>query len=137
MKNIKGFKDWYSLFKVVIIIVLIAVIFIGSRESKVSIYDNTIAIGGMYSIKIDKNDIIEISLREDIPRIHGKINGIGIFNLKKGHFRMDEIDKARLYLHASEGPYIYIVTGNDIIILNYKSKENTTSVYNDINKLMK
>lgn len=58
-----------------------------------------------------------------------------MFSLKKGTFKMDEIERARLFLHSRNGPYIQITTEEKIILINYKNPEKTQAVYEEIKDL--
>ncbi|MPW25462.1 hypothetical protein GC105_06645 [Alkalibaculum sp. M08DMB] len=135
---LKSFSGKNKLSKVKIIVSVLIVLglagalFLGTRESKISIQGNTVEIGGMYGMSINAGEIQEVLLVNEIPNIRGKINALSLLSLKKGNFRMDEIEKARLYLHAGNGPYIKITTNEEIIIINYKSAEKTESVYEEI-----
>lgn len=89
----------------------------------------------MYGITIQTDSIEAVTLREEIPTVRNKINALSMFSLKKGTFRMDEIERARLFLHSGNGPYIQITTDEEIIIINYKNPEKTRSVYEEIKDL--
>lgn len=55
-----------------------------------------------------------------------------MLGFKKGTFKMDEIERARLFLHSGKGPYIQLTTNEEIIFINYKNSEKTRSVYQEI-----
>ncbi|MBM7542241.1 hypothetical protein [Amphibacillus cookii] len=134
----KNFSDRDKLSKVktilsvLVVLGLAVALFWVTRESKISIQGTTLEIGGMYGISIDAEEVEDVLLTDEIPNIRGKTNALSLLSLKKGTFRMDEIEKARLYLHSGNGPYIQIMTSEDVIIVNYRNAEMTESVYEDI-----
>ncbi len=135
LKNFSGnnkLKKFKIILTIIVIIGVIAALFWGTRESNVTLTDNTIKISGMYGISINAEEIKEISLRDEIPKITTRINGLSLLNIKKGSFKADQMEKVRLYLHSANGPYIQITTNEDIIIINYEDPEKTQSVYSEI-----
>lgn len=124
-----------TIMTVLILVAVVVMFLIGSRESKVTLVDNSIKISGMYGTTIGAEEIKEIALKDEIPKVGNKTNGMDVGKLKKGYFRMAEIDKAKLYLHAKGGPYIEIVTNTDIIFINFKDAEKTKSIYEEIKVL--
>ena len=135
LKNFDGnnkLKKFKIIFIIVVIIGVVVALFWGTRESNVTLTDNTIKISGMYGISINAEEIKEISLRDEIPKITRRINGFSLLNIKKGIFKADQMEKVRLYLHSDNGPYIQITTNEDIIIINYGDPEKTQSVYSEI-----
>ena len=135
LKNFDGnnkLKKFKIIFIIVVIIGVVVALFWGTRESNVTLTDNTIKISGMYGISINAEEIKEISLRDEIPKITRRLNGFSLLNIKKGIFKADQMEKIRLYLHSTNSPYIQITTNEDIIIINYGDPEKTQSVYSEI-----
>ncbi|SNT04089.1 hypothetical protein SAMN05446037_10355 [Anaerovirgula multivorans] len=134
----KSFNDKNNLSRVKIIVSVLVVLglavafFLGTRESEITLENNSLEIGGLYGITIQTDSIEEVTLREEIPTVRNKINALSMFSLKKGTFRMDEFERARLFLHSANGPYIQITTDEEIIFINYKNSEKTRTIYNEI-----
>ncbi|UNC90812.1 hypothetical protein [Candidatus Contubernalis alkaliaceticus] len=104
----------------IVILAVVVVFFIGSRESSIIKDKQSIKITGLYSTEINLEDMKDVEIRNSIPKVHRKINALNFLNIKKGTFSIDEFDRARLYLHANDGPYLYLHTDEQTIILNFK-----------------
>lgn len=122
-------KNWFSL---ALIILVAIVIFIASRESTVTYNSDSIKFGGAYGTTIAMDSIQSVQLRESLPTIHRRTNGIGIFGIRKGYFTLAEYDRARLLVHSETGPYIVIKTEAEVVIVNFKDPEQTRTEYQRI-----
>lgn len=125
-----------SALTIFILIVLVIVVFIGSRENSVTVTEQSIKISGMYGVEINIEDIELVELRENAPRIITKINAIDIPFLKKGTFRLEGFERARLFIHSTSGPFLIIVSKSDTIVMNFKDSEQTLDIFNAINVVM-
>ena len=93
-----------------------------------------IKIYGLYGNNIAIADIEELSLKDTIPTINKRVNGIMLTNgKKKGYFNLDG-KNARLYLYNDESPFIYIKTSKDQYYINLTTTEETKTFYNEIMK---
>ncbi|GHU56248.1 hypothetical protein FACS189411_06430 [Bacteroidia bacterium] len=55
---------------------------------------------------------------------------IGFWKYNKGHFRLEELGKATLFLNSGHGPYLLIYSSNhDPIIINRSSPEENRQLY--------
>ena len=95
---------------------------------------NYIKIYGLYGNNIAISDIEELSLKDTIPTINKRVNGIMLTNGKrKGYFNLDG-KNARLYLYNDESPFIYIKTPKDQYYINLITADETKTFYNEIMK---
>lgn len=118
---------------VVVALVLVGIIFLVTRtESTIVVREDYIKISGFYGREIQGEEINSVSLEETIPKIVRRTNGIGLGSIQKGNFRLENIEKAKLYLHSKEGPYILIDTNKEVLIINYRDSEKTKGVYEEI-----
>lgn len=65
----------------------------GYKISDISLTDNYIKIKGMYGTDIPINDIKDVSLKEDIPKVIMKTNGSNVGSRLKGNVKLEEIGK--------------------------------------------
>ena len=107
-------------------------LFISANILNTTVKNHYIKIYGLYGNNIAIADIEELSLKDTIPTINKRVNGIMLTNgKKKGYFKLDD-KNVRLYLYNSEGPYIYIKTAKDEYYLNLPTVEKTKSLYDEI-----
>ncbi|NLV17751.1 MAG: DUF3784 domain-containing protein [Syntrophomonadaceae bacterium] len=113
-----------------VVFLLVAGLFIiGERDSTIEVLNNQIRIGGMYSTKIDLNQVADIRLEDTIPLIKSKTNGYSTGFTRKGYFLLQDIGRARLYLHSNHGPYIYILNEGKYVIINFDDREKTEQLF--------
>ena len=110
------------------------VLFISSNILNTTVKNNYIKIYGLYGNNIAISDIEELSLKDTIPTINKRVNGIMLTNGKrKGYFNLDG-KNARLYLYNDESPFIYIKTPKDQYYINLITADETKTFYNEIMK---
>ena len=114
---------------VILSAIMIAPALIGPNETKIVIEESNIKIVDTFGIQLKIEDIAEIELKEEMPVILRKINGLDTSNSMKGKFELDGIGEANIYITHNNPPYIYIFTQNNTIIVNYKKSETTNEIY--------
>ena len=109
-------------------------LFISANILNTTVKNNYIKIYGLYGNNIAISDIEELSLKDTIPTINKRVNGIMLSNGKrKGYFNL-EGKNARLYLYNDESPFIYIKTPKDQYYINLITADETKTFYNEIMK---
>ena len=110
------------------------VLFISSNILNTTVKNDYIKVYGLYGNNIAIADIKELSLKDTIPTINKRVNGIMLTNGKrKGYFNLDG-KNARLYLYNDESPFIYIKTPKDQYYINLITADETKTFYNEIMK---
>ena len=126
---------------ILIITILFVVIgplfYMGFKANDVTINENnSISISGMYKTTITSEDIKDIELVDNLPKIVLRSNGFAVGKTLKGYFRDEDNSKIKLYIENSEeGPFIKIDLEKSDIYINYKDKEETLSVYDKLKEL--
>ena len=97
-------------------------LFISANILNTTVKNHYIKIYGLYGNNIAIADIEELSLKDTIPTINKRVNGIMLTTGKrKGYFNLDG-KNARLYLYNDESPFIYIKTPKDQYYINLITK---------------
>ncbi len=108
-------------------------IYTGAQPTQVAITESHITFTGKYGIELDRDQIREVELCDSIPRIKIRVNGIGLGNILKGEFNLEELGRCRLFLNLPHTPYLYIeLENNKKIIFNSKEPGYTERLYNQI-----
>ena len=134
-----GYKKFQTRFSICII--LFITIFIGSlflygiRDPKTNVTNDKIIITGIYGSTIRREDIKEIKLVDEIPKIVSKTNGFDLGYILRGYFKLDDIGNSKIFIHENKSPYIIINTDEDSFIINFKDKHKTIKLYNQLNNL--
>ena len=123
----------------IVAVVFVAVLLVlGISSPKISITNDQIKISGeLYSEKIKIEDVKEIKLLNQIPRILIRTNGFDLGEIKKGYFNLEYIGRAKLFLQSEQAPFILIEKNNEEkIFLNYNDRNKTESWYQKLREWM-
>lgn len=116
-----------------VMIVVCNSIYTGVQPTQAAVTEGRIAFSGRYGIEVEQDQIREIELWDSIPRIKIRVNGIGLGNILKGEFNLEELGRCRLLLNLPNPPYLYIeLENNKKIIFNSKEPGYTERLYNQI-----
>lgn len=116
----------------VITIVLVLVLF--TFVSNIKVNSEEIKGSGIFSFKVNINNIDSIKIIEHDLNIGMKIFGAGLGNTFKGVFNTSEYGKSTLYINKKSLDYYIYIKDNDekTYIINENSIEKTKNVYNKI-----
>lgn len=124
-------KKFKRVVTVIVLFVIAILIFYGAKENNVKILSDSIVIEGMYGKEISKEDIISVKLLDRFPKISLRKNGMSIFSLHKGVYKIEGFDTINLYLHGGD-KYLLIDSKDRPVMISYKNSEKTTQLYNRI-----
>jgi hypothetical protein len=123
---------WATIFVGVLVLTIGVSIFYSSRPAVVAVSQQQIRISGTYGITEPMKNIQEVKLLDEIPDVKWKSNGFGFANVRKGKFHLQDWGEGKLFLHAANGPFIYIKTVDSYMLINYKDPEQTNEVYQQL-----
>ncbi len=66
---------------------------------------------------------------ETLPRIEARTNGSALGSYLKGHFRTKEYGPVKLFVDAKTPPFVYLKSGEEVVIFNLADPEQTITVY--------
>ncbi len=95
-----------------------------------------VVISGLYGTAVSWEEITGISLENEIPKITTRNNGLGLGEIRKGHFTVEGKGRGRLYLESDKGPFLCITTAESFIIINYKDPAATATLYRILSQTM-
>lgn len=116
-------------------LIIILGIYGSTRQSEVIFSGNDIEFTGSYSVTIQSSELKNTELLDSIPDIIARTNGFALGNFMKGHFKLKEIGRCRLFLKLPNPPFLFIELNNGRkILFNSTDSEYTKSVYEEISK---
>ena len=116
-----------------IIVLVTSFLIMSARPTQVDITDNEIKFTGLYGMTVDKEKISEVKLISSLPRIKLRTNGLGLGNIMKGEFLLDDLGSCRLFVNVPGSPYLFIQTDNGKkIIFNSKDAQYTKSIFEEL-----
>ena len=107
------------LFNITIVVLLVLLLYIGTKPPQVMISENYVRITGLYGAGM-----------QILPRIKSRTNGMNLLGItRRGVYELEELGKTRLISFSTGGPFILMHTGNEWIVLNFKKPEETEALY--------
>ncbi len=100
-----------------------------SKAPEYTVDSGIFKISGMYGTEIPLNKISNLALKESMPEVTYKSNGSGLGTIYMGHFELEGIKKARLFVDTSKPPFIYFEYESESYFINCKDSEETADLY--------
>jgi len=96
--------------------------------------DQQIRITGAYGLDIDYRDIEDIALQTKMPVVGIKNNGLNLGPILKGHFTVDGMGNALLFLRSAHGPVLVITIKDhsEPVLINFSNPVETNRLYQQL-----
>jgi predicted MPP superfamily phosphohydrolase len=123
--------------KTIFTIIVIALVFIGGfaivNMSKVTIEKNSLKVAGMHGADIKYEDIKKLELKDSLPNNLRRVNGLDLIGKAYiGNFKTDDMNKLKLFVKSTKGPFIYMSTNDEYLIINEKNKQDTKELFDKL-----
>lgn len=107
-------------------------------ENEVTIEQHQLKISGMYGDEWPIEDVKSVKLLDELPEVIVKTNGFATEGQLKGRFRLEEpYGSGQLFVKGKTGPFLYISTKKECIILNRADPEETQNLYQSLTEQIK
>lgn len=110
---------------IAVIAIVAGVFTAGYQDFEIQFKQDSFEITGYYGDEWAYENIQEIALLEEMPKVTIRTNGFGLPTLSKGHFKVKEYGSSLLFIHHNSPPYLYIKAGEDNVFINSKNPEET------------
>lgn len=135
-KNLKSKKEMTIAATVVALslFLVVGLLIGGKMESKVTLDENSLTIGGMYGFTIAKGEIDTVYMAQlnKLPKIEMRTNGYNDGQILKGNFRLTDWGGCKLFVHDTKAPVIVIKREGKYTILNLYDAEATKKLYDEL-----
>ncbi|MRG87138.1 DUF3784 domain-containing protein [Salinibacillus xinjiangensis] len=119
------------------VLFLVIIIGLDYMDNEVIIEEETFKISGMYGGEWSVDEIEEVKLLEELPKVIVRTKGMATSNLLKGNFRLEEpYGKGKLFIEKGHKPYLYVSNGDDYVIINREEAGMVEELYDQIYKGM-
>ncbi|UNC92278.1 DUF3784 domain-containing protein [Candidatus Contubernalis alkaliaceticus] len=127
-KSDKIFNNARAGFAVIVGLIVLGLIFLGSRDPRVEITEHSLKFVPGSTVSLSK--ITEIQLKEEMPEVIKKKGGFDAGEIRRGRFLLEEMGAGTIYVHSSnQGPYIYIYHEDGFIIFQHRDQKKTEELY--------
>ena len=123
----------------IISLMTIVLLVLFRQKTKFEIFSDLIIISDFaYPANIPNYAIKSISMVEKLPKVMMRSNGYGGLKTWKGIFRILGGKRALFYVEDHfKGPLIKIETVRESVYINFKDKEQTHQLYDELTKIVK
>lgn len=111
----------------------------GLIDNEITVDRDTLTISGMYGIEWDLADVESVKLLDELPDVITKSNGFATSGVLKGRFRLEEPygGGGLLFVKGEKGPFLYVATDSEYLILNRDDHHETEQLYKTLNGRLK
>ena len=129
--------SWMMIGIISVMTIVLLVLF--KKKTKFEIFNDLIIISDFaYPANIPNYAIKSISMVEKLPKVMMRSNGYGGLRTWKGIFRILGGKRALFYVEDHfKGPLVKIETVRESIYINFKDKEQTHQLYDELTKTVK
>lgn len=100
------------------------------QEPSARIEKGKITFTGIYGETLPIPSFSQVFLADTLPSIGMRMNGISLGNIHKGYFYSNSLHQnVKILLHSDSPPYLYLLTRNRYIILNFRDTNKTIEIY--------
>lgn len=100
-----------------------------AKPAEVLVGQDNIKIAGLYGGSYALSNIQSVELKDELPVITLRTNGLALGSILRGHFRAKDLGSVRLFVDANKPPFVYMHTNSGLIIFNTDSSDKTREVY--------
>jgi len=120
------------------ITVLVAgMLIIGILDPDVEVNEDMVIVSGMYKRNIKTDDILEVSLEDEMPKVLRKTNGFNMGYTLRGSFNLENEGNSSIFVHENKSPFVFIRTHDRLYIINFRESQETIELFNQIEEILK
>ncbi len=105
------------------------VVYVGAGANELTVSDEYLHISGGYGVDWPLEEVTNVELVEQLPKIQMRMNGYSLGQRLKGRFRLEELGNGRLFLYRDHPPFVFIEKGEDFLFSNSKDEAVTIQWY--------
>ncbi|MFE7061585.1 DUF3784 domain-containing protein [Sutcliffiella sp. NPDC057660] len=99
--------------------------FIGYQDFQLVQKDDTFEVTGVYGGEWRYEDVKNVELLQEMPKVEVRKNGFGMPTMSKGHFIVRGYGSSLLFIYKGNAPYLYVEVGDEQIFINAESESQT------------
>ena len=105
-----------------------------NKPSKIEVGEDSVSISGLYGREIPAADVVSVTLLDEMPPIRQRVSGSDTGSRLKGRFLLKNGEKCLIFIRR-QAPYIEMRTEDNLYYLNGSTREETLSLYEQLNTL--
>ncbi|MDQ8165832.1 MAG: hypothetical protein P3A28_08780 [Gemmatimonadota bacterium] len=130
-----GVKWLVAVFAPILLVTAGAMIY-QARSMEVDVAAPAITIrSGFYSASVPLEELREVIVADSLPRLTRRTNGFALGNARRGHFVVDSLGPAMLFVTLKSPPYIVLKTVNRTVIVSFRDSTKARIIVDNLSRL--
>ncbi len=130
-----GVKWLVAVFAPILLVTAGAMIY-QARSMEVNVASPAITLrSGFYSASVPLNELREVIVADSLPRLKRRTNGFAFGNARRGHFEVDSLGPAILFVTLNSPPYIVLKSVNQTVIVNFRDPAKARVIVDNLSRL--
>jgi len=109
------------------------VLYAGTRPPEATISGDTLAISGLYSTTVRRQEVVRVSLQDHVT-IGRKHQGFDAGRYLRGYFDVDGLGRSRVLISRDSTPFLIIHTTSQPLVINFDDAGRTRALHDDLRK---
>ncbi len=107
-------------------------IYFSMQPTKFDVESENFKISGVYGDTMNWNEISDIQLVEELPKVAVRTNGSAMGSKAKGNFKFENGDKVKLFVDKSVAAFITFSWNGELYYINMPSVPETEKLYKEM-----
>lgn len=130
-----GVKWLVAVFAPILLVTAGAMIY-QARSMEVNVASPAITLrSGFYSASVPLEELREVIVADSLPRLRRRTNGFALGNARRGHFEVDSLGTAILFVTLNSPPYIVLKSENQTVIVNFRDPAKARLIIDNLSRL--
>ena len=108
------------------------IIYLSMQPTKFYVSSGDFTISGMYGDTMNWEEMTDLQLVEELPKVAVRTNGSSVGTKSKGNFKFENGDKAKLFVDKSVPAFISFKWNGELYYLNKPSVEETEKLFDEM-----
>jgi hypothetical protein len=108
----------------------------GTRPPEAVVSPNTLAISGLYSTTVRRQEVVRMTLEERLTVVR-KLEGFGGGRHLRGFYDVAGLGRTRVFISRDTPPYIVLHTSTQPVVIGFGDPARTHALYNELRRAWK
>jgi hypothetical protein len=119
-----------------IVLVTAGSIYYQARSMEVNVASPAITFrSGFYSASVRLDELQEVIVADSLPRLKRRTNGFAFGDTRRGHFVVDSLGPAMLFVTLDAPPYIVLKTAKQTVIVSFRDPAKAKVLVTNLSRL--
>lgn len=127
---------WLIAVFVPITLVTMGTIYYQARSMAVNVAAPAITLrSGFYSASVRLDELRDVIVADSLPRLQRRTNGFAFGDARRGHFMVDSLGPAMLFVTLNAPPYVVLKTAQQTVIVSFRDPAKAKVLVTTLSRL--